>query len=145
MQSQAPDGNSPKTSLSPNIVLGIRKLSADNPHLECDGMTTVLSWFLTQNGVKHCRVFGSLTGANRQSIIHWWIRLERPEDRHTLEYVDCRVGMWIAGVGETDVVFPYKENRFLYYTHADHPAIESPLLPSILTQKIIRDPNEPVR
>lgn len=59
----------------------------DKLSLECDGMTRVLSYVLSEMEIGHVVCTGILTG-QRGSIPHFWIELENGH------YIDLRAQMW---------------------------------------------------
>lgn len=59
----------------------------DKLQLECDGMTRVLSFVLSELEVAHVVHTGVLSGPNG-SIPHFWIELENGN------YIDLRARMW---------------------------------------------------
>jgi len=62
-------------------------LKYSNLKLECDGLTRVLSYVLTENGIPHEVATGTLYGPEGE-VVHWWIIL--PDGR----YIDYRAQMW---------------------------------------------------
>ncbi|SUE95904.1 Uncharacterised protein [Ectopseudomonas mendocina] len=87
-------------------------------HLECDGMTRVISHLLDENGVDHCICSGLLTdleklydsavpGAEHVAVTHWWVELY---DGH---YIDFRARMWMGDLAPHGVFQP-KFGRFEY-------------------------------
>lgn len=67
-------------------------------HLECDGMTKVLSAVLVRDGIDHRCMVGSLTVAGVGKIpLHHWIEL--PDG----SVIDLRARMWIGD----DELVPY--------------------------------------
>lgn len=59
-------------------------------NLECDGLTRVLSYRLTKEGVRHRVMIGSIRTAKRNIDPHWWIELP---DGRTIDY---RARMWLG-------------------------------------------------
>jgi hypothetical protein len=67
-------------------------------HLECDGMTRVVSYLLTENGVKHSVCTGSLTvkglplnrAKGTRIDLHWWVDLGMDW------IIDYRARMWLG-------------------------------------------------
>ena len=67
-------------------------------HLECDGMTRVVSYILTENEVKHSVCTGSLTmnglplnrAKGTRIALHWWVDLGNDW------IIDYRARMWLG-------------------------------------------------
>lgn len=80
----------------------------DKFQLECDGMTRVLSYVLSELEVAHVVHTGILTGP-KGSIPHFWIELDNGN------YVDLRCQMW-QGVDDT---IPHR-----IFNANDYPAVQ---------------------
>jgi len=61
----------------------------DKLPLECDGLTRVISYVLTQNNIQHKTCIGSISDKNGNGIIHYWIKLQNGN------YIDYRAKMWL--------------------------------------------------
>lgn len=100
------------------------RVADENPKLECDGMTTVLSYLLYMMEVPHERA-GGMAGRGEQRIVHCWIRFK---DDVNLCF---RSQMWFGsdaphGLFDT----PYKD--FKYWNSQPLPPITSGVIPSLL-------------
>lgn len=87
-------------------------------HLECDGMSRVISHLLDKNDVAHTVNGGLLTDTVRLyddsvphheevAVTHWWIELE------TGHYIDFRARMWMGQTASHGVFMP-EPGRFEY-------------------------------
>lgn len=59
----------------------------DKLPLECDGLTKVISYYLTSENIKHWVHTGELSGVNG-TLYHQWIELSNGR------YIDYRARMW---------------------------------------------------
>lgn len=72
----------------------LKELTSRYEHcaLECDGLTRVLHTVLSQEGIEHTCMVGSvvLTESNTGSVLHFWIVLPNGD------YIDYRARMWLG-------------------------------------------------
>jgi hypothetical protein len=102
----------------------LKKFADENPQLECDGLTTCLSYFLYLMAVPHVRVVGTLSDGRRY-IIHQWISLQ---DGTQLCF---RSRMWF-GPDAPHGLFQVSGEGFFYAQAASYLPVDTQLLPTIL-------------
>lgn len=109
-------------------VTQVQRLSDhyDAAPLECDGMTNVLHFFLSQAGMAHTVFQGQVEDGEtgERFAPHWWIELETQEGPMVVDY---RARMWL---GERDSV-PHGVFSLASYPHIRYQGdkITLPLLP----------------
>ena len=81
----------------------------DKLPLECDGLTRVLDYILTQNKVKHKVYSGSVEYRDTHIPLHFWIELSDGK------VVDYRLRMWMKPMGVPHGVFKLKDHPDLKY------------------------------
>lgn len=94
-------------------------------HMECDGMSRVISLLLDKNGIDHHINTGLLTdrklmddeavsGGDHVAVTHWWIEL--PDGT----YIDYRARMWMGPDAQHGVFWPDNQ-RFEYWVDQSFP------------------------
>ena len=79
-----------------------------NLPLECDGMTRVISYILTNEGIEHTVCIGNLS-FEYSSIIHYWIELP---NGYIIDYCSK---MWYPKVLDVQVgIFKYQDTPLVY-------------------------------
>lgn len=60
--------------LRPEHLAYLEQMERENPHLECDGLTTCISQWLWESGITHVRNAGMVRQkSTKKAINHWWI------------------------------------------------------------------------
>ena len=104
----------------------------DKLPLECDGLTRVISYVLTQHSIKHTCYAGTIIVHGKLMEPHFWIML----DENTI--VDYRIRMWFGN--ETDAphgVFTLSDNPHVKYHGNVLDLHTSKQIFDILTQGVI--------
>lgn len=128
-------------SLPKKLLQELERLSKLR-HLECDGMTRVASYRLTEAGVAHEVCIGYVTlidvprWVQKRGITHhWWIEFERDGEVFVIDY---RARMWLLDKPfVAHGVFPKSKFPKTAYSEKERGPLDvSPLVFEILTRPI---------
>lgn len=73
-------------------TLNLLELSEKYPHLECDGLTNIISYTLKKNSIHHQVYRGSFSVKDEFLVPHFWIDFNSDD---VLFRIDYRVKMWM--------------------------------------------------
>ncbi|MFP5300070.1 hypothetical protein R2R70_02490 [Cobetia sp. SIMBA_158] len=98
--------------MNPSLLTHLLK-PLDGARLECDGMSSVISWGLHEQGVTH-RVKSGMIHRGDVSICHVWIEL------FTGHVIDLRARMWLGD--RLDVPHGvFRPEDYPHVTYIEHP------------------------
>lgn len=120
----------PAVVLRPDLVGEMGSYSL-NQSLECDGMTRIVTYLLTKEGVPHKVKCGVVFHKGERVVpLHYWVSL--PDGK----IIDFKLRMWVSEPSAPHGIFRPEDHEDYKYVGRPNPMSVSPFMFNILAGKM---------